>query len=89
MRHYHTITNGAIEGAANHVRLAPTHAERATHIFVYGKGGKRFPARQSLNASHAVARLNALSPGQAFFIEQSTQALDAGAFHNDVVWRWQ
>ncbi len=73
------------EGAANHGRLCTDHANRAVHLFVYGKDGDRYPARQRERASHAVARHLALGEGQAVFVEQSRQALDAGAFHNDVV----
>jgi len=73
------------EGAANHGRLCTDHANRAVHLFVYGQDGDRFPARQRERASRAVARHFALDDDQAVFVEQSKQALDAGAFHNDVV----
>ncbi|MEX0645832.1 MAG: N-succinylarginine dihydrolase [Parvularculaceae bacterium] len=71
------------EGAANHARLAPSHGQKGVHVFVFGEDGERFPARQRLRASEAVAR----SHGQrdAVFVQQSRKALDAGAFHNDVV----
>lgn len=73
------------EGAANHGRLAPSHGEKGVHLFVYGEDGKRFPARQKKRASEAVARLHGLAAAQCVFVQQSVAALDAGAFHNDVV----
>jgi succinylarginine dihydrolase len=73
------------EGAANHGRLAKSHGEKGVHLFVYGEDGKRFPARQKRRASEAVARLHGLGRDQTVFILQAKKALDAGAFHNDVV----
>ena len=73
------------EGAANHMRLAPTHGEPGAEIFVYGVSGGAFPARQHLEASRAVARRHRLDPDRVIFAQQSEQAIAAGAFHNDVV----
>jgi succinylarginine dihydrolase len=73
------------EGAANHMRLAPSHGERGLEIFVYGVSGGRFPARQHIEASMAIARLHALDPERTIFVQQSEHAIAAGAFHNDVV----
>jgi succinylarginine dihydrolase len=73
------------EGAANHMRLAPSHGEPGVEIFVYGVSGCAFPARQHVEASRAVARLHRLDPGRVIFAEQSEEAIAAGAFHNDVV----
>jgi succinylarginine dihydrolase len=73
------------EGAANHMRLAPSHAEPGVEIFVYGVSGGGFPARQHREASRAIARLHRLDPDRILFVEQSSQAIAAGAFHNDVV----
>ena len=73
------------EGAANHMRLCPSHGEAGTEIFVYGKSGGRFPARQHIEASKAVARKHLLPSAQTIFIQQSERAIAAGAFHNDVV----
>lgn len=73
------------EGAANHMRLAAEHHQPGIEIFVYGEEGGRFPARQSRLASEAVARRHMLADGHAIFVEQSRAAIDAGAFHNDVV----
>jgi succinylarginine dihydrolase len=73
------------EGAANHMRLAPAHGEAGVELFVYGVSGGAFPARQHLEASKAVARLNRLDPSRVIFAEQSEAVIAAGAFHNDVV----
>jgi succinylarginine dihydrolase len=81
------------EGAANHVRLTSSHGERGIEIFVYGRrafesgdsGPRRFPARQTLEACAALARSHRLDPQRTIFLRQSPAAIDAGAFHNDVV----
>ena len=73
------------EGAANHMRFAPSHGEPGIEIFVYGISGGPFPARQHLEASKAVARLHGLDPNRTYFAAQSDAAIAAGAFHNDVV----
>ena len=73
------------EGAANHMRLCDGHDEQGVEVFVYGRPGGKFPARQHEQASRAVARLHGLDPSRAVFIEQNPVAIEAGAFHNDVV----
>ena len=73
------------EGAANHMRLCESHAASGVEVFVYGKTGGAFPARQHEQASRAVARLHGLDPARTVFIEQNPEAIAAGAFHNDVV----
>jgi len=73
------------EGAANHMRLCSGHDAAGVEIFVYGLSGGRFPARQHLDASKAVARRHRLDPGRTLFIRQSDSAIQGGAFHNDVV----
>jgi succinylarginine dihydrolase len=73
------------EGAANHMRLAPAHGEPGVELFVYGVSGGAFPARQHVEASKAIARLHRLDPERTFFVQQSEEAIAAGAFHNDVV----
>jgi succinylarginine dihydrolase len=78
----------ADEGAANHLRLAERHGEPGVEVFVYGRAAReeaprRFPARQTLEAAEAVARLHGAR--RALFVRQSPAAIDAGAFHNDVV----
>ena len=81
------------EGAANHMRLTSKHGEPGVEVFVYGEapGGPaaapeqigRFPARQNRRASEAVTRRHGLA--NPIFAAQSQIAIDAGAFHNDVV----
>ncbi|WP_447553650.1 N-succinylarginine dihydrolase [Vreelandella sp. EE22] len=80
------------EGAANHTRLCGEHGEPGVHLFVYGRktfGGqhepKRYPARQTLEASQAVARQHGLIDAQTVFAQQHPDAIDAGVFHNDVI----
>jgi succinylarginine dihydrolase len=80
------------EGAANHCRLTRAHGERSVELFVYGQsafskdGGGKYRARQSLEACHIIATQHQLwTGGGAIFIQQARAAIDAGAFHNDVV----
>ncbi|PKP87368.1 MAG: succinylarginine dihydrolase [Alphaproteobacteria bacterium HGW-Alphaproteobacteria-17] len=73
------------EGAANHMRLCSGHDSAGVEIFVYGVGGGRFPARQHLDASKAIARHHRLDPARTLFLRQSDTAIQGGAFHNDVV----
>ncbi|MCZ8019405.1 N-succinylarginine dihydrolase [Novosphingobium sp.] len=73
------------EGAANHMRMGSAHGAPGIEIFVYGKSGGPFPARQHEQASRAVARLHGLDPARTLFVEQNPEAIAAGAFHNDVV----
>ncbi|MBS1962113.1 MAG: N-succinylarginine dihydrolase [Bdellovibrionales bacterium] len=82
------------EGAANHSRLAPAHGEPGLELFTFGGSvlqdgafpkPKKFPARQSLEASHAVLTTHALDPSRTLVIQQNPDAIDAGVFHNDVV----
>jgi succinylarginine dihydrolase len=71
------------EGAANHMRLCPDHASAGVEVFVYGVAGGPFPARQHIEASKAIARRHNIA--NALFVQQSSEAIAAGAFHNDVV----
>jgi len=73
------------EGAANFMRLCRTHGDAGIEIFVYGKTGGPFPARQHMEASKAIARAHQLDAGKTLFVQQSEVAIAAGAFHNDVV----
>lgn len=81
----------ADEGAANHGRFAPSHAAVGVHFFVFGRdrndaarpGG--FPRRQSRLASELISRSHGHDPERVIFARQSPAAIDAGAFHNDVV----
>ena len=79
------------EGAANHGRFAPSHGAPGVQLFVYGRSAfekdldVHFEGRQALEASQAIARQHRLNPAHTVFARQSQQAIDAGAFHNDVV----
>jgi succinylarginine dihydrolase len=77
------------EGAANHMRLAANAGAPGVEVFVYGRAGAEtragFPARQTLEACRALARRHGLEPKRTVFARQAPQAIDAGAFHNDVV----
>jgi succinylarginine dihydrolase len=82
----------ADEGAANHVRLV-TPGHRAVHLLAWGRSAwrqdvrhpARFPARQTLEASQALARLHRLEPAQVLLPQQAPEGIDAGAFHTDVL----
>ena len=79
------------EGAANHNRLGGDYGEPGLQLFIYGReeGGHaaptRYPARQTLAASQAVARLNQVNPSQVVFAQQNPHVIDQGVFHNDVI----
>ena len=82
------------EGAANHSRLCAHHGAPGIHLFVHGRealGGfgtpapTRFPARQTLEASEAIARSHQLNPERVLFACQNPDAIDRGVFHHDVI----
>ena len=73
------------EGAANYMRFAERHNAPGVEVFVYGVGGGSYPARQHREAFKAIARLHRLDPARTLFVQQSEEAIAAGAFHNDVV----
>jgi succinylarginine dihydrolase len=79
----------ADEGAANHLRLCGEYGLPGLEIFVYGRDVRsapaRYPARQTKQACEAIARCHQLDPDRTMILQQSTEAIDAGAFHNDVV----
>jgi len=79
----------ADEGAANHVRLCAEHGAPGVELFVYGRdvgeSAAGFPARQTRLASESVARSHELDAARVVFARQSRRAIEAGAFHNDVV----
>ncbi|MGQ0559470.1 MAG: N-succinylarginine dihydrolase [Sphingosinicella sp.] len=72
------------EGAANHMRLGSLD-QAGIEVFVYGISGGAFPARQHVEASRAIVRRHGLDLQRTIFAAQSRAAIDAGAFHNDVV----
>lgn len=81
------------EGAANHTRLCSEYGGQGVEFFVYGQQAfndshpapKDFPARQTLEASQAIARLHGLTEANTVFAQQRPEIIDAGVFHNDVI----
>jgi succinylarginine dihydrolase len=93
---HHNALGGGVhfgdEGAANHNRLCAEYGEQGIELFVYGKqdfgdalATTRFPARQSLEASMAIARKHGLHADKVIMARQSSEVIEAGGFHNDVV----
>jgi succinylarginine dihydrolase len=76
------------EGAANHMRLGTGDESIGINIFVYGDGDpapeSSWP-RQTRAAQEAIARRHGLPRENTFYLKQHPDAIDAGAFHNDVV----
>jgi succinylarginine dihydrolase len=81
------------EGAANHTRFASSHGALGVEFFVYGRvefdpsapAPKKYPARQTLEASQAIARLHGLDGARTVFASQNPDVIDQGVFHNDVI----
>ncbi|AZG72837.1 MULTISPECIES: N-succinylarginine dihydrolase [Shewanella] len=81
------------EGAANHTRLCAEYGHTGVELFVYGQTAtnpnapkpKKYPARQTLEASQAVARLHQLEDESCVFMQQNPDVIDQGVFHNDVI----
>lgn len=81
----------ADEGAANHGRFARSHDEAGVHLFVFGRDVEDpvivdgFPRRQTRLAGELISKSHQHDPTNVIFARQSAAAIDAGAFHNDVV----
>ncbi|MCP4955045.1 MAG: N-succinylarginine dihydrolase [Photobacterium aquimaris] len=81
------------EGSANHMRFCDQHGEQGVEMFVFGRYGfdryqsapQRYPARQTYEASTAIARLHQLAPQQVVMAQQNPAVVDHGVFHNDVI----
>ena len=81
------------EGAANHTRFCRDYGEPGVEFFVFGRSAfdgrypqpARYPARQTLEASQAVARLHGLSEAGVVYAQQNPAVIDQGVFHNDVI----
>jgi succinylarginine dihydrolase len=81
------------EGAANHTRFCAEYDAPGVEFFVYGASAfdmsqprpDRFPARQTLEASQAIARLHGLSEEGVVYAQQDPATIDKGVFHNDVI----
>lgn len=88
-----SVSHFGDEGAANHTRFCGQYGEPGVELFVYGQaafndqapGPQTFPARQTLEASQAIARLHGLKDRNRVFAQQNPAAIDAGVFHNDVI----
>lgn len=83
-----SVAHLADEGAANHVRLCADHGEPGVNLLIWGREAfepwaDAFPARQTHEASAAVARRHGASG--AVLARQSRAAIAGGTFHNDVV----
>ena len=79
----------ADEGAANHVRLCAEHGGHGVELFVFGRSdgeaNSGFPARQTELSTRRIAAMHGLDPKRTVMARQSVAAINAGAFHNDVV----
>ncbi|WP_298772226.1 N-succinylarginine dihydrolase [uncultured Shewanella sp.] len=92
-QHLPEHANFGDEGAANHTRLCGEYGNKGIELFVYGREAtnlnaiapKKYPARQTLEASQAIARLHGLSDEQVVYIQQNPAVIDQGVFHNDVI----
>lgn len=81
------------EGAANHTRLCHNYGDAGVEVFVYGRSvadatrpaPRKYPARQTLEASQAVARLHQLRDSHTVYLQQNPDVIDQGVFHNDVI----
>ena len=81
------------EGAANHTRFCQNYGDQGIEFFVYGKSGfdaskptpSRYIARQTIEASQAVARLHGLNDQRVIYAQQNPDVIDQGVFHNDVI----
>ncbi|WP_210395684.1 N-succinylarginine dihydrolase [Motiliproteus sediminis] len=97
----HFVHHGALpgvehfgdEGAANHTRFCRDYGESGVELFVYGRHAfddrkpcpQRYPARQTLEASQAIARNHKLNSEQVIYAQQNPAVIDQGVFHNDVI----
>ncbi|WP_374536696.1 N-succinylarginine dihydrolase [Chitinimonas taiwanensis] len=81
------------EGAANHTRFCAEYDKPGVEFFVFGQAAfdsrypkpQKFPARQTLEASQAIARLHGLRDELVVYAQQDPDTIDKGVFHNDVI----
>jgi succinylarginine dihydrolase len=81
------------EGAANHTRFCKGYGDAGVEFFVFGRSAfdarfpapQRYPARQTLEACQAVARLHGLGAEGVVYAQQNPAVIDQGVFHNDVI----
>ena len=82
------------EGAANHTRFCQDYDSQGVAFFVFGNYGfshsnrsipQHFPARQTFEASEAIARQHQLDGNKVVYAQQNPDVIDQGVFHNDVI----
>lgn len=81
------------EGAANHTRFCGNYADHGVEMFVYGRyafdsskpAPSKYPARQTREASEAIARLHGLKENKTVYVQQNPAVIEQGVFHNDVI----
>lgn len=81
------------EGAANHTRFCDEYENEGLEFFVFGRyafndsypAPSQYPARQTREASEAIARLHQLNGNKTVFAQQNPKVIDQGVFHNDVI----
>ncbi|MEM8120411.1 N-succinylarginine dihydrolase, partial [Morganella morganii] len=69
------------------------YGDAGVEFFVFGRSAfdsrfpapQRYPARQTLEACQAVARLHGLSEAGVVYAQQNPAVIDQGVFHNDVI----
>src|SRR5690606_27077492 len=69
------------------------YGEPGVEFFVFGRSAfdarypapQRYPARQTLEASQAIARLHGLDEAGVVYAQQNPAVIDQGVFHNDVI----
>lgn len=88
------VTAFGDEGAANHTRFCDgAYDNPGVGFFVYGASEfnaskprpSRYPARQTLEASQAIARSHGLKDERVVYAQQNPDVIDQGVFHNDVI----
>ena len=84
-----SISGRGDEGAANHLRISRSHNEKGFEIFVYGDSGfsrdNLSIKRQALEVSKSIANNHKLDDENTFFLQQNSEAIEMGSFHNDIV----
>lgn len=89
------------EGAANIMRLWNAQRDQGIYVFVFGERERNtievnqstspvrqpaiHPSRQTSLASRLVSNLLRIPSSRSLFVQQHPEAIDAGAFHNDVI----
>ncbi|WP_372762357.1 N-succinylarginine dihydrolase [Pseudoalteromonas sp.] len=95
VHHQHLPEQGFFgdEGAANHTRFCDSHGSEGLEMFVFGASAfnshlpkpRKYPARQTLEASEAICRLHNLKDASQIILQQNPEVIDQGVFHNDVI----